>query len=75
MRLSTRGPVALQAATAQEVKALRDLSGAGMMKCKEALLECDGDMTKAAEWLRAKGLASADKKADRATKEVIDRLL
>ena len=58
----------LQAVTAAQVKELREESGAGMMKCKEALNECDGDLTKAAEWLRP-GLASADKKSDRATTE------
>lgn len=55
--------------SAAEVKDLRVASGAGMMKCKEALVECEGDFEKAAEWLRAKGLASADKKSDRATSE------
>ena len=67
----TRRPMVapLQAVTAAQVKELREESGAGMMKCKEALNECDGDLTKAAEWLRAKGLASADKKSDRATTE------
>jgi hypothetical protein len=55
--------------SAAEVKELRVASGAGMMKCKEALVECEGDFEKAAEWLRAKGLASADKKSDRATSE------
>jgi hypothetical protein len=54
---------------AADVKTLRESSGAGMMKCKEALVENGGDMEKAAEWLRAKGLASAAKKADRATTE------
>lgn len=64
-----RQPTALSAVTAAQVKELRTESGAGMMKCKEALSECGGDMEKAAEWLRAKGLASADKKSDRATSE------
>jgi len=59
----------LEAVTAAEVKELRVQSGAGMMKCKEALNECGGDQEKAAEWLRAKGLATADKKSDRATSE------
>jgi len=59
----------LGAVTAAEVKELRVQSGAGMMKCKEALNECGGDQEKAAEWLRAKGLATADKKSDRATSE------
>lgn len=55
--------------SAKDVKALRETSGAGMMKCKEALVECGGDIEKAAEMLRAKGLASAGKKADRVTSE------
>ena len=54
--------VAVSAAT---VKALRDQSGAGMMDCKKALAENGGDMEAAAAFLRAKGLASADKKAGR----------
>merc|ERR1719231_324579 len=41
------------------------------MDCKTALTECDGDMEKASEWLRAKGLASAAKKAGRSTSEGI----
>eukprot|EP00614_Pseudopedinella_elastica_P012119 CAMPEP_0172610126 /NCGR_PEP_ID=MMETSP1068-20121228/29982_1 /TAXON_ID=35684 /ORGANISM="Pseudopedinella elastica, Strain CCMP716" /LENGTH=199 /DNA_ID=CAMNT_0013413767 /DNA_START=92 /DNA_END=687 /DNA_ORIENTATION=+ len=61
--------VALNGVSAADVKTLREASGAGMMKCKEALTENGGDMEAAAEWLRAKGLASAGKKADRATKE------
>mmetsp|Transcript_21593 Transcript_21593/g.33130 ORF Transcript_21593/g.33130 Transcript_21593/m.33130 type:complete len:91 (-) Transcript_21593:844-1116(-) len=54
----------LNAATisAADVKALREESGAGMMDCKKALVEADGDKEKAAEWLRVKGLASAAKK-------------
>lgn len=47
------------------VKELRERSGAGMMDCKKALQATDGDMEKAAEWLREKGLASAGKKASR----------
>ena len=66
---TSRPITALSAVTAAQVKELREESGAGMMKCKEALSENGGDMTKAAEWLRAKGLASADKKSDRATTE------
>jgi len=45
------------------IKELRDKTQAGMMDCKKALTESDGDMEKAVEWLRKKGLASADKKA------------
>ncbi len=55
--------------TADMVKKLRDRSGAGIMDCKEALTECDGDMEKAADYLRKKGLATAKKRAGRATSE------
>ncbi|XP_010438354.1 PREDICTED: uncharacterized protein LOC104721969 [Camelina sativa] len=51
------------------VKQLREETGAGMMDCKNALSESEGDMVKAQEYLRKKGLASADKKASRATAE------
>ncbi|KAL0374375.1 UNVERIFIED_CONTAM: Polyprotein of EF-T, chloroplastic [Sesamum radiatum] len=51
------------------VKQLREESGAGMMDCKKALSETGGDIVKAQEYLRKKGLASADKKASRATAE------
>ena len=53
--------------TAEQVKALRDLTGAGMMDCKRALQEADGDMTKAEEILKTSGLASVAKRADRST--------
>jgi elongation factor Ts len=49
------------------VKELREKTGAGMMDCKQALAETDGDLDKAAETLRIKGMAKAAKKADRAT--------
>jgi len=55
--------------SAQVVKELRDKTGAGMMDCKRALKENDGDMTKAMEWLRQKGITSADKKAGRVAAE------
>ena len=55
--------------TAARVKALRDRTGAGMMDCKRALLESDGDPEAAADWLRAKGLAAAAKKAGRVASE------
>ncbi|KAJ0515534.1 putative translation elongation factor EFTs/EF1B, UBA-like superfamily, nucleic acid-binding protein [Helianthus annuus] len=51
------------------VKQLREETGAGMMDCKKALAETEGDLVKAQEYLRKKGLASADKKASRATAE------
>jgi elongation factor Ts len=55
--------------SAKLVKELREKTGAGMMDCKKALTETDGDMTKAAEWLRQKGIASADKKSGRTAAE------
>ncbi len=55
------------------VKELRERTGAGMMDCKKALTEVGGDLEKAIEWLRQKGLAAAAKKAGRATAEgVVD---
>ncbi|HEY7901735.1 MAG TPA: translation elongation factor Ts [Caulobacteraceae bacterium] len=55
--------------TAALVKALRDKSGVGMMDCKRALQETAGEMEAAVDWLRAKGLAKAAKKADRVAAE------
>ena len=55
--------------TSQMVKELRDKTNAGMMDCKKALTEYDGDMDKAQDFLRQKGLAIAAKRADRATSE------
>ena len=55
--------------SAAMVKELREKSGAGIMDCKEALTECDGDMEKAVDFLRKKGLATAAKRAGRATSE------
>ena len=55
--------------TAKLVKDLRDKTGAGMMDCKKALSESAGDMTKAAEWLRQKGISTAEKKAGRTAAE------
>lgn len=57
------------AVTAKEVKELREATGAGMMDCKKALQECDGDFDKAANWLREKGIASAAKRQDREATE------
>jgi elongation factor Ts len=57
------------AITAEQVKQLRDKTGAGMMDCKAALTEAGGDMDKAIEVLRKKGLASAAKRAGRATRD------
>ncbi|NQV22291.1 MAG: elongation factor Ts [Rhodospirillales bacterium] len=55
--------------TAALVKDLRQSTGAGMMDCKKALTECDGDTNAAVDWLRTKGLASAAKKAGRVASE------
>ncbi len=55
--------------TAALVKALREKSGVGMMDCKKALQETEGDMEAAVDWLRAKGLSKAAKKADRIAAE------
>ena len=55
--------------TANMVKDLREKSGAGMMDCKKALAETGGDMQKAFDYLRQKGLAAAAKKADRAASD------
>ncbi len=57
--------------TAKLVKELREKTGAGMMDCKKALVESDGDMTKAMEWLRKKGITSAEKKSGRVAAEGI----
>ncbi|MGL4883106.1 MAG: translation elongation factor Ts [Waterburya sp.] len=55
--------------SAKAVKELREKTGAGMMDCKKALAENNGDMTKAMEWLRQKGTISADKKQGRVAAE------
>jgi len=55
--------------SAKMVKELRDATNAGMMDCKKALAECQGDLEKAREYLRKKGIAAAAKKADRITKQ------
>jgi len=57
------------ATTAKDVAALRERTGAGMMDCKKALDETNGDVDKAVELLRSKGAAKADKRAGRQTKE------
>src|SRR5258708_860513 len=53
------------AISVEDIKKLRDMTGAGMMKAKEALTAADGDMDKAVVWLREKGEATAAKKGDR----------
>jgi len=55
--------------TAAEVKQLRDATGAGMMDCKRALIESDGDLDRAVELLREKGLASVAKRAGRSANQ------
>jgi elongation factor Ts len=55
--------------SAQMIKDLRERTGAGMADCKKALTECGGDMDKAGEYLRKKGIASADKKKTRIASE------
>ena len=57
------------AVTAAMVKELREMTGAGMMDCKKALVECDGDIDKAVDYLKEKGLAKAAKKAGRVAAE------
>jgi elongation factor Ts len=57
------------AVTAEDVKKLRESTGAGIMDCKRALTETDGDIEKAIEYLRKKGIAKAEKKASRETKD------
>lgn len=59
--------------TAALVKELREKTGAGMMDCKKALTECDGDMEKSIDWLREKGIAKAAKKSDRIAAEGLSR--
>ncbi|HHP7246047.1 MAG TPA: translation elongation factor Ts, partial [Elainellaceae cyanobacterium] len=55
--------------SAKLVKELREKTGAGMMDCKKALQESDGDIAKAGEWLRQKGISSAEKKAGKVAAE------
>ena len=55
--------------TADQVKTLREMTGAGMMECKKALAETAGDMTKAVEHLRKQGIAKADKRSDRSASQ------
>ena len=57
--------------TTEQIKSLREKTGAGMLNCKNALAENQGDFEKAVEFLRQKGLASAEKKLSRSTKQGI----
>lgn len=61
------------AISAKTVKELREMTGVGMMKCKEALVACDGDMDKAVDWLREKGLAAQTKKASKVASEGVSK--
>ena len=61
------------AISAKDVMALREKTGAGVMDCKKALTDADGDMNKAADLLRERGIAKADKKASRIAAEEIGR--
>ena len=63
------------AITAQQVKELREKTGAGMMDCKKALTECNGDMEKSVDWLREKGIAKAAKKQGRIAAEGLSKVL
>ena len=63
------------AITAAQVKELRELTGAGMMDCKKALTECEGDIKKAIDWLREKGIAKAAKKEGRIAAEGLAKIL
>ncbi len=60
--------------TANDVKELRELTGAGMMDCKKALVESNGDMDKAIDYLREKGISKAAKKADRIASEGLSNI-
>lgn len=62
------------AITASQVKELREKTGAGMMDCKKALTETDGDMSAAIDWLREKGIAKSAKKAGRIAAEGLTRV-
>ena len=65
----------MAAITASLVKELRDRTGAGMMDCKKALTNCDGDLAKAADWLRENGIAKAVKKAGRIAAEGLSKVV
>ena len=63
------------AITAKQVKELRDLTGAGMLDCKNALVETEGDIKKAIDWLREKGIAKAAKKESRIAAEGLAKIV
>ncbi len=62
------------AISAKQVKELREKTGAGMMDCKKALTECEGDLDKAVDWLREKGISKAAKKEGRIAAEGLTRV-
>ena len=62
------------AITAAQVKELREMTGAGMMDCKKALVECEGDFEAAKDWLRKKGISKAEKKEGRTAAEGLSRV-
>lgn len=63
------------AITAKQVKELRDMTGAGMMDCKKALVATDGDVQKAIDWLREKGISKAAKKEGRTAAEGLSKIV
>lgn len=63
------------AVTAQMVKELREKTGAGMMDCKKALVECEGNIEKAIDWLRERGIAKAQKKESRIAAEGLSNIV
>ena len=63
------------AITASQVKELREMTGAGMLDCKNALTETNGDITKAVDWLREKGIAKSAKKAGRIAAEGLSKIV
>ena len=63
------------AVTAAQVKELREKTGAGMLDCKNALAASDGDMDKAVDWLREKGIAKSVKKANRIAAEGLSKVV
>lgn len=65
------GGIKMAEVTAAQVKELREMTGSGIMDCKRALIESEGDMDKAVAWLREKGIASAAKKSGRIAAEGI----
>jgi elongation factor Ts len=67
----TQNKIKFMNITSEQIKALREKTGAGMLNCKNALIENNGDFDKAIELLRQKGLATAEKKSSRSTKQGI----